>query len=375
MRFNWKYFIMRTINALVVLFIVIMIVSVFLGITYEREKKVASRKYINVEMEENYHKLSNMTVQEREDWTDKKQEEFRVGDYDDFWWIRSKDVYSKSVLRESFDQASKVIQLKFGETYLIQVREGEDDSKVKNDVVSIILHFLPRTILLFSTALLICLPLSIYLGVKTAVSENKLLGKVISFFNMIGSSVPIWFGGMVGLIIFAFYLRWIDFSPLPFPYSEGLPYYWGVFKRMLFPILVIIVIKLNPIAWSTRSLVSSELEEDYIVGARAKGLPEEQIARKHALRSSAPPIISKSAQMILSLVPEIIIFESIIGWPGVGYLFYRALDLSGGSSIKIDANVLVGLVFFISIVIIVINWIADILYGLADPRVKISEKD
>ena len=373
MRFNWKYFIFRTINAIVILFVVIMIISIFLGITYEREKKVASRTYINEEMEEDYHKLSNMTVDEREGWADKKQEEFRFGDYDDFQWMRSKDVYSKSVIIESFDQASKVIQLKFGETYLIQVREGED--KVKRDVVSIILHFLPRTILLFSTALLICLPLSIYLGVKAAVSENKILGKVISFFNMVGSSVPIWFGGMFGLIIFAFYLRWINFSPLPFPYSEGLPYYWGVFKRMLFPILVIIVIKLNPLAWSTRSLVSSELKEDYIVGARAKGLPEEIIARKHALRSSAPPIISKSAQLILSLVPEIIIFESIIGWPGAGYLFYRALDLSGGSSVKIDANVLVGLVFFISIVIIVINWIADILYGLADPRVKISEKD
>lgn len=376
MRLNWKYFVVRTLNALVILFVIVMIVSVFLGVTYEREKKVASRVYINMEMEEHHQKLSNITLQERRDWLDKKEEEFRVGNYsnENFWWIRGKRVYSKSLLGESFEQATKVLQLKFGKTNLISVRYGEDLSKVTNDVTPVILHYLPRTILLFSTSLLICIPLSIFIGVKTATHEGKKLGKLLSILNMIGSSIPIWWAAYIGLIIFAFYLRWIDFSPLPFPRTEGLPYYWGVFKKMLFPISVIVLVKLNHIAWTTRSLVTDELQKEYVMGGRAKGLPEKIVAGKHALRNSAPPIISKSIDMVIGIIPELIIFESIIGWPGIGFLFYKALDIGGTRTLKVDPNLLVALVFFVSVVIIVLSWLADVLYGFADPRIRVNEE-
>jgi len=316
-----------------------------------------------------------MSVKKRQEWTDKKQEEFRVGDYsnENFWWIRGKRVYSKSLLEESFDQASKVTQLKFGKTNLISVRYGEDLSKVTNDVTPVILHFLPRTILLFSTSLLICIPLSIFIGVKTAMHEGKKSGKLLSIFNMIGSSIPIWWAAYVGLIIFAFYLRWIDFSPLPFPRTEGLHFYLEVFKKMLFPILVIVLVKLNHLAWTTRSLVTDELQKDYVIGGRAKGLPEKIVAGKHALKNSAPPIISKSMDMVIGIIPELIVFESIIGWPGIGHLFYKALDIGGTSSLKMDSNLLVALVFFLSVFIIGLSWMADILYGFADPRIRVNE--
>lgn len=373
MRFNWKYFAARSINAVIVLFIVVMIISVFLGVTYKREKLVTSRKYINEELEANYSEVANMSVEERDEWTDRKQEEFRVGNYSygQYLYARSKDEFSKSLVAESFKQAYKVIQLDFGDARYVSIRDNSEN--VKKGVVPVIMNFLPRTILIFGTAIAIYIPLSIYIGAKSAMHKGKKRGILIKFSNMIGSSVPIWWGAYIGLIIFAFYLGWVRFSPLPFPSTEGIPYYLGILKRMIFPVAVIVLIKLNPSAWTTRSLISNELEEDYVDAGRAKGLPEDVIVNKHALRSSAPPIISKSAQLIIGSIPELIIFESIIGWPGIGFLFYKALNIGGGESIKLDVNLLVGLAFFISVLTITLHWLADILYGLSDPRVKVED--
>ncbi len=372
MRLNWKYFVARSLNAVIVLFIVVMIISVFLGITYKREKLVTSRKYINQELEEDYHEVANMSVEERQEWTDVKQEEFRVGNYSygKYLYPRSKDEFSKSLIGESFKQAADVIQLDFGDARYVSIRDNSEN--VKKGVIPVILNFLPRTILIFGTAIAIYIPLSIYIGAKSAMHKGRKRGSLIKFFNIIGSSVPIWWGAWIGLIIFAFYLGWVRFSPLPFPKSEGVPYYLGILKRMIFPVLVIVLIKLNPNAWTTRNLITSELEEDYVDAGRAKGLPEDVIVNKHALRSSAPPIISKSVQLIIGSIPELIIFESIIGWPGIGFLFYKALNIGGGSSIKLDINLLVGLAFFISVLTIALHWLADIMYGLSDPRVKID---
>ncbi len=372
MRLNLKYFVARSFNAIIVLFIIIMIISFFLGITYEREKKVASRIYINMEMKDNYHELSNMTLEEREEWTDKKEEQFRVGNYSrrEFSWMRSKDTYSKSLLSESFDQAWDIIQLDFGKTDHVTIRN--DEGNASNDVLSIILWFLPRTLLIYGTALIIYMPLSIYIGAKSAQHKGKKRGSIIKIANIIGSSVPIWWGTYMGLLVFAFYLGWVRFSPMPFPSTDGIPYYIGVMKRMIFPVTVIVLIKLNTTAWTTRSLIHNELEEDYVDAGRAKGLPERVIVNKHALRSSAPPIISKTAQLIINAVPELIIFEVLIGWPGIGFLFYKALDIGGGESIRVDLNLLVGLAFFVALLTIIMHWAADILYGVTDPRVKIK---
>ena len=372
MRLNWKYFLARSVNAVIVLFIVVMILSVFLGVTYEREKLVTSRKYINEELETDYSEVANMSVKERGEWTDKKQEEFRVGNFSHMGYLhsRSKDEFSKSLIAESIRQAADVVQLDFGDARFISIRD--DSQNVKEGVVPVIFNFLPRTILIFGTAIAIYIPLSIYIGAKSALHKGRKRGSLIKFFNIIGSSVPIWWGAWIGLIIFAFYLGWIRFSPLPFPNTEGIPYYLGVLKRMIFPVAVIVLIKLNPNAWTTRNLVTSELEGDYIDAGRAKGIPEKVIVNKHALRSSAPPIISKSVQLVIGSIPELIIFEAIIGWPGIGFLFYKALHIGGTGSIKLDANLLVGLAFFVSVLTITLHWLADILYGLTDPRIKIE---
>lgn len=375
MRLNWKYFVARSANALIVLFIVVMIISIFLGVTYKREQMVTSRVYVNEELEDNYSKVANMSFEERQEWTDKKQEEFRVGNYsrEEYPFRRSKDVFSKSLLEESFKQATKVMQLDFGRTRQISIRTGEGNEK--NTVLAVILRFLPRTILIYGTAVAIYIPMSIYIGAKSAMHKGKKRGGLIKIANMIGSSVPIWWGAFIGLIIFAFYLGWVRFSPMPFPSTEGLPYYMGILKRMIFPVAVIVLIKLNPSAWTTRNLVDSELEEDYVEAGRAKGLPEKVIVNKHALRSSGPPIISKSVQLIIGAIPELIVFEALIGWPGVGFLFYKALNVGGSESIKLDVNLLVGLAFFVSLLTVTLHWLADIMYGVADPRVKIDDSE
>jgi len=372
MRLNWKYFVVRSVNAILILLVVVMIISAFLGVSYQREKLSNSRKFITGEAEKEYNELANMTVEEREEWADKKQEDFRVGNYSriEYRYIRGKDKFSKSLIESSFKQAVKVVSLDFGDAKRIDIRDSSGE--MKDDVISVIMRFFPRTVMIYGVAVAIYMPLSIYIGAKSAMHKDKKRGGLIRFANMIGSSVPIWWAAYIGLIVFAFYLGWIRFSPMPFPKTEGLPYYIGVIKRMIFPVLVIVLVKLNNNAWTTRSLIVNELEEDYVDAGRAKGLPEKTIVNKHALRSSAPPIISKSVQLIIGSIPEIIVFEAFIGWPGIGFLFFKALNIGGTERLVLDVNLLVGLAFFISLVTIILHWLADILYGIADPRVKVK---
>ncbi len=369
MRLNWKYFLERTLTTVVILFVVILIISVFLGITYEREKNVHTRNYVYGRAEDNYKNLSEMDVDKREAWVEHKAEEYRVGDNSESGQsIRNKEVYPKSVWHESIRKASQLLRLDFGKSEFL----GPKDDTGDNSVVHIIISYLPRTVLLYVTALFIYIPLSVFLGAKAATGEGDLLKKFISFSNILGSSVPVWWAAWIGLFIFAYYFGWISYSAMPFPRSEGLEYLIDVFKKMIFPLSVIVLIKSNPNAWITRNLVENELEKDYVKADRAKGLPENIIVKNHALKSSAPPIISRSMNVFLNSIPEMVILETLVGWPGIGLLFFNAINyqLPNSENVARDIPVVLGLVFFITLLTVILQLIADILYGLSDPRIR-----
>ncbi len=373
MRLNWKYFLDRTLTTFLILFIVILIISVFLGITYEREKNVHTRTYVYGRTEENYENLTDMDIDERERWVENKAEDYRVGDYPNSGQdIRNKEVYPRSVWHESVREAYRLIRLDFGDADFLSPKDDTGD----HSVVHVIMSYLPRTVLLYVTALALYIPLSIYLGSKTAMGEGDLLDKFISFSNILGSSIPLWWAAWIGLFIFAFYLGRISFSAMPFPKSDGLEYLIDVLKKMAFPLSVIVLIKLNPNAWITRNLVGNELEKDYVEANRAKGLPEDVIVKKHALKSSAPPIISRSMNVFLNSIPEMVILETLVGWPGIGLLFYNAINynLPSSDNVAKDIPVVLGLVFFITLLTVILQLVADILYGLSDPRIRCKEE-
>lgn len=135
---------------------------------------------------------------------------------------------------------------------------------------------------------------------------------------------------------------------------------------MTLPLITIIISQFGAIAWTSRRLLLDEMQEDYVESARAKGLSEKTILRKHALRTSAPPLLSKFILTFLNAMPAIIITEIIFGWPGIGLLYYKALVVTS------DRPVLIGLVFVTALLYIAGYVIADLVQGILDPRIRIS---
>jgi peptide/nickel transport system permease protein len=119
-------------------------------------------------------------------------------------------------------------------------------------------------------------------------------------------------------------------------------------------------------AYIVRNLMIETLYEDYIVVAKAKGVPEKKIIYGHALKSTAPPIITIVALSLSSSLGGAIITEAIFDWPGLGRLYWEAIS-------ALDVPVIIGLTYITTLVFLISMFIADILYGFFDPRIRISQ--
>ncbi|MFO8109980.1 MAG: ABC transporter permease [Thermoplasmata archaeon] len=239
---------------------------------------------------------------------------------------------------------------------------GAEDGRV----TTIIMHYLPRTILLFSSAAITYIILGIAIGLKTAQVAGSKIDKFVSIFGIVTSSMPMWWVGMLVILIFAYELGWFPASSLPFPDSTGLAYYKGVMHRMAMPLGTIVFVAFGARAWTTRNMVTSVLQDDYIMAARAKGVPENRVIYGHTLKTASPPIITSAILAFLLSIGGAMITEVIFNWPGMGFLLRAAIFQNS------DLPVIMGIVFITTVLWVVGYLIADLLYGYLDPRVEVG---
>jgi peptide/nickel transport system permease protein len=241
-------------------------------------------------------------------------------------------------------------------------------SLVTNQSVSSILaQRFPPTLELFACALLLALVLAIVLGVVSAVRQNTILDYGLTTLAYFGIAMPAFVLGLFLQDIFATQLKWLPVSGISTPGMTFDPFN-AFYDRFLHLILPAITLSLLFIAGWSRYMRSSMIEvtkQDYMRTARAKGIDSTSILVRHALRNAVIPLITVVAIDFGAVAGGATITEGIFAWPGMGSLFIDSLNSR-------DYPVLLAILVLSGTLVIVFNLIADILYGVMDPRIRYS---
>ena len=223
--------------------------------------------------------------------------------------------------------------------------------RMNRNVTRIILDAFPNTVILSLCAAVVAWIIGILSGIVAAVHQNKILDRLFMGGALIGVSMPVFMIALVLQYIFAFKLKW-------FPISG-----YGSVASMVLPSIVLGWNSAGSIARMTRSNLLEVMQEDYIRTARAKGLRKNAVMVHHALKNAMLPVVTMMALQISSLLSGAVITESVFGIPGIGRLAVNAIETR-------DMPLLQGTVIFTTILVILGNLVAVLLYSVLDPRIR-----
>lgn len=223
--------------------------------------------------------------------------------------------------------------------------------RLNRNVTQIIIEAFPNTVKLSLLAAAVSWLIGIVAGIVAAIRQNRLLDRLFMGCALMGVSMPVFMTALVLQYVFAFKLKW-------FPVSG-----FDSFRAMILPAIVLGWNSAGSIARMTRSNLVEIMQEDYIRTARAKGLREYAVIIFHALKNAMLPVVTMMALQISSMLSGAVLTESVFGVPGIGRLAVNAIETR-------DMPLLQGTVVFTTVLIIVGNLIADLLYNVLDPRIR-----
>lgn len=212
---------------------------------------------------------------------------------------------------------------------------------------------LPYSAELMGAALLLAILVGVPLGVLAAVREDSAIDRLSMSAALIGQSVPLYWLGMIVVLVFAVDLGWF-----PAGYAGGL-------SHLVLPAVVLATFSLGAISRLTRSSMTQVLDEPYILAARAHGLSRGRVVFRHGLRNAALPVVTMIGLQAGALLSGVVTIEVVFAWPGIGSLAVNAVSFR-------DFTLVQAIVIFGAILFVVINFTVDVLYGLLDPRVRHS---
>lgn len=215
--------------------------------------------------------------------------------------------------------------------------------------------------LAFSLGLLIALPI----GILAAVKQYSIFDQVATTVAFFGFSIPTFFSGLLAILLFSIKLGW-----LPFIYEANTAHggFVGLLERLRFaalPVMILGIFQAAALMRYTRASMLENIKLDYVRTARAKGIAERRVIVGHVVRNAFIPVVTIIALQLPGLFGGAIITEQIFRVPGIGSLLISALGAS-------DTPVVMSIVFIISILVVLSNLLADVIYGVLDPRIKYS---
>jgi len=254
----------------------------------------------------------------------------------------------------------KILILDFGNaTFLIS------DSGSSN-VKDILLEKLPRTILLFTTATIIISIIGIFLGALSGSKSGSKIDRLTSSFAVISSSFPVWWIGMLMIFIFAFMYQIFPARATPTIPPTDPSYVASLLYHMSLPLITIVMIGFGAWAFLVRNFMIGIMQEDFIVVKKTMGVNQKKIVYSHALKNAALPIITILALSLSGSLGGAIITEAVFDWPGMGRLYFEAISV-------MDLPVIIGATYVLTAFFLASIFVADLLYGYFDPRVKTGQ--
>ena len=223
-----------------------------------------------------------------------------------------------------------------------------------------VLDKLPNTMLLMGSALIISIIIAIPLGLIAGLHKNSWIDNIISGISYLGISLPAFWFGIILIIVFSLKLGLLPSSGMR---TMGVNSVFDVIKHGILPAIVLSVNNMAVFVRYIRSNTINQLEEDYVLTAISKGIPKRQILFKHILKNCLLPIITIVGMNFGKLVTGSFIVESVFGWPGIGTLGMTAIN-------NRDYSMIMGITMLSCVILLLGNFLADILYSIADPRIK-----
>ncbi len=252
-------------------------------------------------------------------------------------------------------------------TYVAKVVQGDLGTSYffRQPVISIILERVGPTLLLTLTAYTIASVLGVFLGAMAAKRPYSSLDHATTLFSVTGYSLPVFWLGQLLLVSLALGLGLFPaqgMTSLRDP-RIGLDLVVDVLHHLALPALALATVQLALVARLTRANTLEALQEDYVVTARAKGVDEDRVLFKHALRNSILPVVTVIGLNFGYAISGTILVETVFSWPGLGRLLFDSV-------LSRDYPVITGLFIFITVTVVIANLLTDILYAYLDPRIR-----
>ena len=234
-----------------------------------------------------------------------------------------------------------------------------DATGVGQPVLELILQRLPATVLLMVVQLAFAVGAGVLLGTSAARRPYSLLDNATSTVALIGYSMPVFWTGLLLILLFSVRLGWVQAGGFD-GWGQGI---WHGVRSLLLPAVALGLFQFAVLARTTRSALLEVLREEYVKTARAKGVAERAVLFRHALRNALIPIVTVAGVQLGQLLAGSIILESVFYLPGLGRLTLAAISAR-------DLPVVQGVVLFVASMIVTVNAAVDILYGVLDPRIR-----
>ena len=262
--------------------------------------------------------------------------------------LRAEMGLDKPILIQYFSWVTNVLQGDFGISWFSQ-----------KSAISLIQKRFPASIWLTLFAITIALIISIPVGIISGIKPNSWVAHIATFFSLTGIALPSFWLGLMLILTFAVFNRWLPPSGYISPFVDPIM----SFKHLILPSLTLGIEIAAPLTRFIRSGMLDVMNSDYIRTARAKGLTEFLVISQHALRNAMLSVVTILGVFIGYLLGGSIITESVFNYPGIGTLLIQAIQQRDYGSIQ-------GVILFISLIFMFINLIVDISYAFLDPRIR-----
>jgi peptide/nickel transport system permease protein len=261
-----------------------------------------------------------------------------------------------------FWRAVDTLTFDFGRSAIMKAPNGD------REVLAIIGEAVPRTIVLFTSEIVLVTVLGIVMGLYAARKPNGMLDKSVSMITMITNGLPAWWLGMLMIMFFSYAVPifpsgGLQSNPPPQGFAAVLDFLW----HLALPLLTLVFLNTWGTGYLIRNIVLSNLQEDYVMAARARGIRERRVLFGHILRTSLPAIMTLAILGLFSSIAGNIIVEGIFGWPGLGNLYFIAVQQN-------DVPVLMATLAIETLLNMGGFILLDAIYGLLDPRIKVGGK-
>jgi peptide/nickel transport system permease protein len=268
--------------------------------------------------------------------------------------------------------------------YLAHLAQGDlgESALTHGPVRSDLATFIPATAELALFSIVVAAVFGIGFGVLAAMRRNRPADHVLRIVSLGGISMPTFWIALVAVYVFFYRLDWFPGGGRLEPGTEPPPHHTGLFTidgllagqwgvagealhHIVLPALVLAAFNVSLLMRYTRSAVLEVVGNDYVRAGRAKGLPERIVVTRYILRAALPSVITVLGLVFANVLTGAVLVENIFAWPGIGQYAYQA-------AVNLDVPAIAGVSLFVAVVYITVNFVVDVLYGVIDPRIRVT---